>query len=162
MGFKFFTIPIQNAEQVEEELNAFLRSHRILSVDRRWVDQGPTSFWSFCIDYLDGSVGGISKSRQQKDRKIDYREILDPQEFAVFAKLRELRKEMAQMEAVPVYTVFTNEQLAQMVQTKVATTKALEEIAGVGDARIEKYGPRFLELLQRHWKEHDEAGGKSV
>ena len=48
---------------------------------------------------------------------------------------------------MPVYTIFTNEQLAQMVTEAGATKAALEKIAGVGDARVEKYGPRFLELL---------------
>ena len=31
----------------------FLRSHRVLAVDRRWVEQGSESFWSFCVDYLE-------------------------------------------------------------------------------------------------------------
>jgi RNA-directed DNA polymerase len=68
MAFKFYTVPIQNSEQAEEELNAFLRSHRVLSVDRRWVDQGATSFWAFCVDYLESTGKGASSSRQQKDR----------------------------------------------------------------------------------------------
>ena len=80
----------------------------------------------------------------------------------MFAKLRELRKEIAQAEAVPVYTIFTNEQLAQMVQSKVTTKTALEGIAGIGDARIEKYGTRILAFLQQEWKETGEAGGKAV
>ena len=54
--------------------------------------------------------------------------------------------------------VFTNEQLAQMVQGRATTRSDLEKIDGVGDARIEKYGPRFLELLNRQW-EGKGAGG---
>ncbi len=107
MAFKFFTIPIHDSEASEADLNAFLRSHKILSVDRRWVDQGPNSYWSFCVDYLDAS-SGTSGSRQQKERgKIDFREVLSPEDFAVFAKLRELRKEIAQVEAVPVYSKYS-------------------------------------------------------
>ena len=163
MAFKFFIIPVQGLEQAENELNAFLRSHKVLAVDRRWVDQGANSFWSFCVDYLERGAGGGPGSRQQKEReKVDYREVLSPEDFAIFAKLRELRKEIAQAEAVPVYTIFTNEQLAQMVQSKVTTKTALEGIAGVGDARIEKYGTRILAFLQQEWKETGEASGKSV
>ncbi len=58
-----------------------------------------------------------------------------------------MRKELAQAEAVPVYTIFTNEQLAQIVQKKARTKADLEQIAGVGDARIEKYGQRLLQFL---------------
>jgi hypothetical protein len=102
MPFKFFTIPIQNVEAAEVELNGFLRAHRVLAVDRRCVEQGSTSFWSFCVDYLDpqpgsgpGSPGGGGRT------KVDYKEVLTPEEFAVFARLRELRKQLAQAEAAP-------------------------------------------------------------
>ena len=59
------------------------------------------------------------------------------------------------------YTIFTNEQLAQMVQTRTTTKAGLEKIAGIGDARSEKYGGRMLELLARAWKGPHEADGKS-
>ncbi len=58
MAFKFFTVPIQNSEAAEFKLNTFLRSHTALSVDRRWVDQGLSSFWALCVDYLDPSATG--------------------------------------------------------------------------------------------------------
>ena len=70
MAFKFFTVPIQNSQETEAELNAFVRSHKILSVDRRWVDQGPVSFWSFCVDYLDAATGA-SDSRRKDRGKVD-------------------------------------------------------------------------------------------
>ena len=73
-----------------------------------------------------------------------------------------MRKEIAQVEGVPVYTIFTNEQLAQMVQSRATTKAALEKIAGVGDARIEKYGGRMLEVLSQAWKDAHEADGKPV
>ena len=77
-----------------------------------------------------------------------------------------LRKEIAQADAVPVYTIFTNEQLAQMVQARATTKAALEQVAGVGDARIEKYGARMLEVLRTQWgqggKGKDAAGQPPV
>jgi len=152
MAFKFFTIPIHDAGQAEGELNGFLRSHRVLSVDRRWVEEGASSFWSFCVDYLETSSGAMGDGRQSAQRgKVDYKEVLSPEEFAVFARLREVRKEIAAAEAVPVYTIFTNEQLARMVQTKAADRAGLEKIAGVGDARIDKYGTRMLAVLAGAW-----------
>ena len=50
-------------------------------------------------------------------------------------------------EGVPVYTVLTNEQLAQMVQKQVKSKAGLKEIEGVGDARVEKYGETLVQLL---------------
>lgn len=139
MPFKIFHIPIRDPGPAETELNAFLASHRVLAVDRRWVDQGPDSFWSFCVDYVAKSPGGNNPSgRVAKSRGKDYKEVLSPDQFARYAKLRDLRKEIAQAEAVPIYTVFTNEQLAQMVQTNVASKADMARIEGVGAARIEK------------------------
>ena len=74
----------------------------------------------------------------------------------MYAKLREVRKQIAQAQAVPVYTIFTNDQLAQMVQARVTTKASLEQVVGVGEARIEKYGGRVLEFLQR---QYDGEGG---
>jgi hypothetical protein len=51
MAFRFFTIPIRDPEPAQTELNSFLQSHNILSIDRRWVDQGTESFWTCCVDY---------------------------------------------------------------------------------------------------------------
>lgn len=65
-------------------------------------------------------------------------------EFALFARLRELRKKIAEEEAIPPYAIFTNEQLADMVRKKVTTLQAMKEINGIGDAKISKYGQVFL------------------
>ena len=48
----------------------------------------------------------------------------------MFARLRALRKETADAEGVPAYALFTNDQLAEMVQRRVVTAAALREIAG--------------------------------
>ena len=114
------------------------------------------------MDYLEGKLNVAGQPRGTKGRPKDYKEILSADDFAVFAKLRELRKEIAQREAVPVYTVFTNEQLAQMVENRCRSKTDLEKITGVGDARIEKYGQGFLELLQQQWEPQHEAGGEVV
>ena len=55
MPFKVFIVPIHGAEQAESELNGFLRSHQIVGVEKRWVEQGSTSFWCFCVDFLDAA-----------------------------------------------------------------------------------------------------------
>jgi superfamily II DNA helicase RecQ len=78
---------------------------------------------------------------------VDFKEVLSEAEFAVFARLRALRKQLAEAEGVPAYALFTNEQLAEMVQQRVSTATGLRQIAGVGEARVEKYGPAFLDLL---------------
>ncbi|MBN8456031.1 HRDC domain-containing protein [Accumulibacter sp.] len=70
-------------------------------------------------------------------------------DFAVFAKLRELLKSLAEAEGVPPYAVFTNEHLASMVRGKLRTLDALGRIEGVGPGRVDRYGARFLALLEQ-------------
>lgn len=145
MSFKFFVVPVNQPERGERELNEFLASHRVLAVDRRFVDRGENSCWAFCVDYQD-SIGSSELSR--KKTRIDYKEVLSPEEFPSFVQLRELRTQLAQSEAVPVYTIFTNEQLAAMVQKDVRTKDDLQSIPGIGEARIAKYGEAFLEIMR--------------
>jgi superfamily II DNA helicase RecQ len=165
MTYGFYRVPAHHSEWAEADLNAFLRSHRVLSVDRRWVDQGEHSFWEFCVDYLETSGGTTASGGKDgpSRERIDYKQQLSPADFQVFVKLRDLRKEIAQAEAIPMYMVFTNEQLARMCETRVSTKTALEKIIGVGSARIEKYGSRFLELLQEQGKAKvNDAKGQSA
>ena len=118
MSLKFFVVPVQDSIASEDELNGFLASHKILSIDRQLVDQGVNSFWAICIDYLTGKRVETGQNPNLSRNRVDYKSILRAEEFEVFSRLRQLRKEMAQVEAVPVYALFTNEQLAQMVQRR--------------------------------------------
>jgi superfamily II DNA helicase RecQ len=80
-------------------------------------------------------------------RKIDYKEELSPENFAVFAKLRDWRKETAVKEAVQLYTIFMNEQLATMVEKRVTSKSELLAIDGIGNGKVEKYGDAVLAIL---------------
>jgi superfamily II DNA helicase RecQ len=154
MALRFFVVSVRQGAQAEGEVNAFLSSHRVLAIDRRFVDLGENSFWAVCIDFIPaGSGEGVSAFG--KKGRIDYREALPPEEFAVFAKLRELRKQIAQAESVPVYTVFTNDQLAEMVRRRVGAKSDLEKVAGVGEARIAKYAEQFLAVLRASALTHE-------
>jgi hypothetical protein len=89
--YRFFVIPARDSGHAAAELNGFLGSHRVLAVDRRWVDQGADSFWAFPVDYLDARSSPNTAGKDGSGRgKIDYREVLSPEDFAVFARLRQL------------------------------------------------------------------------
>ena len=146
MQLRLFVLPVNNLEAAEAEMNAFLRSHRVLSVKKELVAEGENSFWTFCVEYLESTSGG-GLPPGGKLPKVDYKEVLKPEEFEVFSRLRDWRKGVAEQERVPVYVVFTNEQLAEMVRKRVSTRVGLKEIEGVGEARVEKYGAAVLERL---------------
>lgn len=146
MQLKLFVLPIKNLGAAEAEMNAFLRGHRVLAVKKEFVPDGENSFWSFCVEYLDGTAPGAVPPGGRLP-KVDYKEVLKPEEFEVFSRLREWRKTVAEKEGVPVYVVLSNEQLAAMVRRRASTKAQLKEVEGVGDARIEKYGDALLERL---------------
>jgi len=148
MQLKLFVVPIKNLGGAEAEMNGFLRGHRVLAVKKEFVPDGENSFWSFCVEYLDGPTAGTGAAPLSgRLPKVDYKEVLKPEEFEVFSRLRDWRKRVAEQEGVPVYVVFTNEQLAEMVRKRAGTNAALKEIEGVGEARVEKYGAAVLERL---------------
>ena len=154
MKYQFFSIPAHAADAAQEALNRFCAEHRVIDIEKQFVTDGPKSYWAFCIYYQDASSGPISTRKN----RIDYREVLNQSDFAVFAKLRHLRKNLAEQEGVPAYALFTNEQLAAMVQQRVSSKTSLAEIEGVGTGRIEKYGDAFLHLLSESLREQDSSG----
>jgi superfamily II DNA helicase RecQ len=148
MAFEFIQIPANGQGSAKEELNKLLRGGRIASVRKEFVSNGEDSFWAFCVEFLDGSLGVADKARAATGPKIDYKEVLNEVDFAVFARLRDLRKAISDKEAIPAYSIFTNEQLAAMVTGKVDSLTAMNAIPGVGAARLDKYGAAFLAALK--------------
>lgn len=147
MAFQIFTLPLSASAADQEALNRFLRSHRVLQVERRLVEMGAQSVWTFCVEYLEGAEAGPVPGGRPGREQVDYRAVLPPAEFAVFSRLRELRKELAEREAVPPYAVFTNDQLAQMVKLASPSATGLQAIPGVGEAKAAKYGAAVLAVL---------------
>lgn len=145
MQYKFFYIPAHWPADAEAEVNSFLTGHAIQTVDRQFISAGEQSGWSLCVVY---ELSSKQNPSLRKKGSIDYREVLDAADFDVYAELRRLRKQLAEEQAVPAYTVFSNEQLASMVTRKVRTLEDLRSIDGVGQARCERYGELFLDLLR--------------
>jgi superfamily II DNA helicase RecQ len=150
MPMKFFVIPARESLLGEAELNQFLESHRVLLTDRHFVSDGRNYYWAVCVDYHVGAAP--SGSANGRKPKIDYREVLSSEQFARFAKLRELRQKLAQEESIPVYTIFTNEQLAAMITRDVQSPTDLQGIEGVGESRVSKYGLPQLRWSSGTWE----------
>ncbi len=148
MQFKFFNIPVAAPAEAEEELNVFLHSHRVLTVTREFVNDPANPRWCLAVEFITGPIGG-DKNRNRGRHRVDYRELLPPDDFALFAKLREWRKIKAEEEGVPLYAIFTNEQLAKIVSEKIVSKKNLSKIDGVGRSRVEKYGDAVITLADQ-------------
>lgn len=159
MQLKFFTIPAlgEGNSIMEEELNAFLRGHRILNVQRELISNGQLSCWCCCVEYVEGSKS-VELARSGVKEKVDYRKVLSESDFEKFRILRECRKMVAEEEAVPPYAVFLDEHLAAIAQRAEINETTLKSVNGVGEKKIEKYGKRFLEL----WNVKNEKGEQFI
>ncbi|OQX12333.1 MAG: hypothetical protein BWK73_15250 [Thiothrix lacustris] len=149
MKLQFFSVDALEPDTDQETIDDFCTRHRLVSVDKRFVERGEFCYWSVCVTYLEPSSSPIKPAKAVDRRgQVDYREILGAEDFAVYAKLRDLRKTISDAENAPVYAIFSNAQMADMVTNRVTTATALGEINGVGDAKLQKYGERFLNLLK--------------
>lgn len=151
MKLKFFKIPVSDSVILETEVNMFITQHRITHIEKQFVVDGANSFWSICVTWLD-SEGALADNMARRKNKIDYKDLLNEADFLIYSKLRELRKVIAEREATPVYNIFTNEQLAAIVQQRIVTKTALLTIEGIGQARAEKYSKAFLDCMNARLK----------
>ena len=161
MQFRVFAIPATGSPDLEDELNHFLRSHKVVSVQKtvEMIDGAPR--WCFCIEYLEGGAAGGNTGRYSgRSKRVDYKEVLSEEDFAVYARLRDGRKELAAKEAVPVYAVCTNEQLAQMARMRPECLASLKSVEGFGEAKASKYGEALLAAIGDEGKEGDETSGR--
>jgi superfamily II DNA helicase RecQ len=138
MQIKIYTIPIPGGESLTEDMNVFLRSKKVLEVIEHVVSNERGAHWCFCIKYLDDLAIG---DRQ----KVDYRQVLDEASFQRFARMRELRKQLALEEAVPPFAIFSDAELAELAKIDPLTAAAMRRVKGIGEKKIEKYGARFTE-----------------
>ncbi|HEX7000917.1 MAG TPA: DNA helicase RecQ [Trueperaceae bacterium] len=73
--------------------------------------------------------------------------ILSPEDEGLFQELRALRAEIAKDQGIPPYVVFHDKTLREMISAMPATRAELARVSGVGAAKLERYGARFLSVL---------------
>ncbi len=144
MEYHFFYINARQPGNGQEQLNRFLRSHAPVTVDRQLVHDGADSFWSLCVGVAEPVQRESTTTRRAP---VDYRELLSPEEFAVYARLRERRNAIAKNDEVPPYSIFTNQQLADMVRLPLKDKAGMSGIDGIGQKRIERFADEFLALM---------------
>lgn len=159
MQIKIFTIPVIADEKDVEELNHFLRSQKIIDVRRELTQSNGNSCWTFCVTYMpehrQQSTDTVRNGSRQT--KIDYKEVLNNDTFERFSRMRKLRKQIAESEAVPAYAVFTDAELAEMAKLEVLDTASIQKIPGIGKKKVEKYGNAFC-LIDRTDLENEADG----
>ncbi|WP_440876975.1 DNA helicase RecQ [Thalassotalea sp. PLHSN55] len=69
---------------------------------------------------------------------------------ALFAKLRVLRKDIADAEDIAPFIVFSDATLSELAREKPQSQADMLNISGIGDIKFARYGKPFIDLIQEH------------
>lgn len=108
------------------------------------------------LDRTDTVVGDQAMDRTSADVENNY-------EKDLFEQLRSKRKELADQQSVPPYTIFPDTTLMEMAYYFPQSKDNMMPIYGVGSVKLKKYGTDFLSIINKYCREHDiEEKAKSI
>ena len=161
MAIQIIRIPVSAPKGATDELNRLLATSRVVSLEKHWVEQGDNSYWAVWVEYIEKErkPGGAEESKELggKAVPIDYGAALGPEELAAYAKLRAWRNQTAKAAELPAYSIFSNEQLAEMARLRITNKGGLKQIKGIGEARLEKYGDPVAAILNEAFVKSEPA-----
>ena len=93
---------------------------------------------------LEKPIGKLKRDTRSDERNDD-----------LFEALRNLRTDLARMEGVPAYVVFSNAALVDMALKHPNTLQEFLDVSGVGEYKAKRYGQAFLDVIQKWEVEHE-------
>lgn len=155
MQIKTFKIPLGDSGETEDELNKFLRSHRVLKVERAFCLEG-SGYLAVCIEYMENTSSSDGNNSGGKNRK-DYTKDLSETELKRFELFKQKRREIATDKQLPAYMIFTDAELVRLVKQKQLDYENIMSIPEINKNRLKDFGVYFIELQL----EKNEEGGQS-
>ncbi|MBI5298484.1 MAG: DNA helicase RecQ [Chloroflexi bacterium] len=92
---------------------------------------------------VEEAVERAKKDGRKKKEELEYNN-------ALYALLRQKRKEMADEAGVPPYVIFSDRTLTEMAAYYPQSLDAMLTISGVGQVKLQRYGDVFLELIKSY------------
>jgi ATP-dependent DNA helicase RecQ len=68
----------------------------------------------------------------------------------LFEALRACRRDLAKQAGVPPYVIFHDSTLREMAEVRPTSLDALSRVAGVGEAKLARYGDAFVQVVEAH------------
>jgi ATP-dependent DNA helicase RecQ len=94
------------------------------------------------------AVSGTSGGTGSRTSRGSDAAMLDDDDKELFERLRVVRRELADEAGVPAYIVFGDKVLLEMVARRPGSSRELLQVPGVGEAKLERYGAAFLDVLR--------------
>ena len=85
--------------------------------------------------------------RGKVERKGQAASVVPQADQALFELLRQKRMEIARAQNVPPYVIFHDKTLVELAAARPTSRKAMADVPGVGEAKLERYGPAFLSVI---------------
>lgn len=144
MKVKVLKIRISDQFQNMDEaiLNDYLERYDIIDLNTQLV-QGDINFWSVFINYEEKQIKPTSSKTN-----VNPDEQLSEEETIIYDKLKNWRAEKAKESQLPPYIIFHNAHLVAIAKHKPSNFEDLENVKGLGKAKIEKYGVEIIEVLE--------------
>ena len=105
------------------------------------------------LDVLNGHLKVLGKSPEVKTekQKITVQKPLASQyDQKLFELLRKKRKEISDYQGVPPYIIFHDTALIHMATIFPTTVSAFKNITGVGEKKLEHFGPAFITIIKNY------------
>ena len=99
---------------------------------------------------------GESSIQLRLDRKVSskagkkQRTPVAVEDLGLWQALREQRMALAQEQSVPPYVIFSDATLLAMIETKPQSLVQMNDVPGVGEKKLDRYGDTFLAVIAEH------------
>ncbi len=89
-------------------------------------------------------------SKKKEARRLTKTFQSEDMDVALWEVLRECRRELAGEQGIPPYIIFHDRTLQEMCVTVPQNMEQFGRLGGVGERKLDKYGPAFLQAISEH------------
>ena len=147
MAFRIVTVPFESDRGVfpDNELNTFLLDKKVRSYRVEFFIHAGRPYWSVFIEYEEIEDRSVEKLTQA----------LDERQKLVFERLKDWRKSKGKELGMPVYVIFSNNQLVELAKKLPQTYEAMKSINGIGDKKVKSFGKEVMDILRSFEENND-------
>ena len=100
------------------------------------------------------TIMGVVQEAPERVRKAGKKQEELEYNHALFALLRQKRKDLADEAGVPPYVIFSDRTLLEMAAYYPQARASFLNISGVGQVKADRYGQAFLEMIKTYCEKH--------
>ena len=134
----------------DSPLAALAEEVEVVAASPHFFEHGGLPYWTVFVQCRPPSTasrgarprdGGSPSGARPRDR-------LPPEACERYDRLVAWRRGRADAEGVPPYVVLTNAQAAELAERAPVTLAALQEVRGIGERKVARYGTEMLEAVR--------------